>query len=399
MNGEYHYHPKLCSHRVGISPNPECVFQYKYEHFVPLCQQAHQHAHQGKECSCTFGHYHEERCERDHGVIASLGNGRLYLGARYWSLRDGFHDTADKHFVPKFLALADGPLRQLHDAGLDPGKVFDLCLSVAPRDWTPELSRTDIEGGRRLLKKLREWIRLVGPRLLEIQLSVSIPDEASTTDLLKNNEVRRPLAHEDLAAMLEVIKEVHEDDGRLTSQIESSDKLERLGREISLPPFRESLRTFEQQLEVFLEWLKRAEGKPRKPPENTFIRKFAGMARAKAGRPLDSIGTALFEVTFGRSIDLTSYTRRKAELEAPGSSRGALGRARELLKETLANGPRPLTELLSLAREKTISRNTLYRAAEELQIERKRTPDKTLCWLLPTERRPTSSTRRDPKRK
>jgi hypothetical protein len=150
MNGDYHYHPKLCSHRDGITPTPECVFQNQYEHFVPICNQVHHHTHDGKECLCEFGHNHEERCGRDHGVIAWLGIVRLYLGARYWSLSDKFHDTADKHFLPKFLALAKGPLRQLHDAGLDPGKVFDLCLSVAPRDWTPEISRAEIEGGRRL---------------------------------------------------------------------------------------------------------------------------------------------------------------------------------------------------------------------------------------------------------
>jgi hypothetical protein len=329
----------------------------------------------------------------------------LYLGSGDWSLSDKFHDTADKHFLPKFLALAEGPLRQLHDAGLDSGKVFDLCLSVAPRDWTPEISRTEIEGGRRLLDKFFEWIRSVGQRLPQVQLSVSIPDEASTTDRPKNIEIRRPLAHADLVAMLEVIQEVREGDRHSTSQVESSEKTEKSGREISLPPFRiddsllGSLDTFEQQLEVLSEWLKRPEGKPRKPLENTFIRKFAEMARSKAGAPLDGIARALFEVTFGRSIDLTSYTRRRSELEATASNRGALGRARELLKEALADGPRLPSELLNLAREKTISRNSLYRAAEELQIKPEGTPGKTYRWSLPTERRPTHPTRRDPKRK
>jgi len=393
MNGEYHYHPKLCSHRVGISPDPECVFQCEYEHFVPLCQQAHQHTHQGEECSCTFGHYHEERCERDHGVIASLGIGLLCLGSRSWSLLDKFHDTADKHFVPKFLALADGALKQLHDAGLDPGKVFDLCLSVAPRDWSPEISRTEIVDGRRLLKKFLEWIRLVGPRLPPVQLSVLIPDEASTTDGPEKSGIGPSLTPADLAAMLDVIGEVREDE-RSTSQIESSDKLERSGREIALPPLRIdaslllSLDTLEQQLRVFSEWLRRLEGKPREVAENTLIRNFGEMARTKAGKPLDGIGRVLFEVTFGKSIELGTYTRRRSELEAPAGSRGALGRAHELLQEALVNGPRLLNELLSLARERRIGRNTLYRAAQDLQIEYQGSSDDTYRWSLPTRRPP-----------
>ena len=69
------------------------------------------------------------------------------------------------------------------------------------------------------------------------------------------------------------------------------------------------------------------------------------------------------------------------------------------LEEALANGPRLLSELLRLASEKTISRNTLYSAAEELQIEGQDSPGKTYRWSLPTERRPTHPTRRDPKRK
>jgi hypothetical protein len=407
MNRQFHYHSKLCPHGRGITPNPECDFQYQYEHFLPggFCTDAHRHTHDGRKCSCGFGHYHEERCERDHGVIGSLGSGRLYLGARYWSMLDGFHDTADPHFVPKFLALADGPLRQLHDAGLDPGEVFDLCLSVAPRDWILQISRTEIEGGRRILTKLFEWFRLVEPRLRQVVLSVSIPEQASTADHPNKSETRRPLIPADLAAMLEVVKEVREDAGRSTSQMASSDKLDRSGREIALPPFRidasllASLHIIEQQLQVLSEWQMRPEGKPRKPLENTFIRKFAEMARSKAGGPLDGIARALFEVTFGRSIDLTTYTRRRAELEASTASRGARGRARELLEEALANGPRLLSELLRLASEKTISRNTLYRAAEELQIEGQDSPGKTHRWSLPTRRRPTSPTRRDPKRK
>jgi hypothetical protein len=205
--------------------------------------------------------------------------------------------------------------------------------------------------------------------------------------------------------MLAVIKEVREDDGRSTSQVESSDKLENSGREIPLPPFSidvsllRSLDTFAQQLQVLSEWLKRPEGKPRKPLENTFIRRFAKMARSRAGGPLDAIACELFKVTFGRSIDVRSYTRRRAELEATPASRGALGKARELLKETLANGARPPSELLRLARAKMISRNSLHRAAEELQIKPKGTPGKTYRWSLPTERRLIHPTGRDPKRK
>jgi hypothetical protein len=132
--------------------------------------------------------------------------------------------------------------------------------------------------------------------------------------------------------MLEVIKDVR-DDGRSTLQIESSDKLEGPGRAIHLPPFRidpallVSIDVLEQQLQVLSEWLTRREGKPRDLAENTLIRNFAEMTRTKTGRPLDSIGSALFEVTFGRSIDLTSYTRRRAELEATASSRGAHGQS------------------------------------------------------------------------
>jgi hypothetical protein len=74
-----------------------------------------------------------------------------------------------------------------------------------------------------------------------------------------------------------------------------------------------------------------------------------------------------------------------------------MGRAREFLEEALASGPRLLSELLRQAREKMISRNTLYRAAVVLQIEGQGSP--THRWSLPTKRLLTSPTRREPKRK
>ena len=62
-----------------------------------------------------------------------------------------------------------------------------------------------------------------------------------------------------------------------------------------------------------------------------------------------------------------TYARSREDGQAPG--RGSVGPAEALLRELLADGPMPTTEVLTIASGRGISERTVRRAARMLQVE------------------------------
>lgn len=72
-----------------------------------------------------------------------------------------------------------------------------------------------------------------------------------------------------------------------------------------------------------------------------------------------------------------------AEPHVDPSGRSTKGdRAAAIIREQLANGPRPVAELLDVAEQAGVSRATVYKAAEQLGVERQR-GQRASTWALP----------------
>lgn len=389
-NTKFHLHVALCplAHRRG-APS-ECGFDFDHFLDADLCRHTHPHTHDGRPCSCTFGHNHEVRCARDHGVANSRNVGGVYLGQRCWTLRNNALDPLDKDFLLKFVAVTPSVLRPLYDLGIDPAEVYSLCLETAPRqnDW-PASRAKRIKAGRRLLPTTIEWLRTtanaVPPEAIPPdRISVDIPGPGES--MVAKRGVPLPSAAFD--EMLATIRENRADKATTTKYKREPWAPPRPQiRSISLPPFgidpalADALEALEQQLEVISAIRWRSRGAPRDELETSFIRGFTRLARQRTKRPLDALAADLFRMVFSRKLDVEAYTKRRIELETPPSRRGALNRTLDFLKRELAAGPQRVSDLESRAKAQELSRTTLFRAASKLEVERA-TADGAAYWSL-----------------
>jgi transposase len=381
---KFHFHTKLCplQHRLGVPS--KCGFDFDHFLEADFCKKAHHHTHDGKLCTCSFGHYHEVPCDKDHGVAASRNAARVYLGARSWSLANSSLDPADKNFLIKFVSHAPGLLRDLYDLRIDPAEAYSLCLKTAPvQDEWGALRNKDFEVGRELLLKAITWLRTTATAIPPHAISVLMPGPGERVVTKPGVPLNPALFREMLAA----IRETRTDKDATTINERLPLPPEEQIRSINLAAFRVDrslilhLEALTQQLEVISEVRRRSRGAPREQFETSFIRGFTRLARQKEGRPLDGLGAELFEFVFSRRIDVESYTKRRSEIEAPSKRRGALGRAMDFLKRELAAGRQPVSKLVSRAHVPDVSRSTLFRAARELGLETAWC-EGAACWSL-----------------
>ena len=67
---KFHYHTELCplQHRLGVPS--KCGFDFDHFLEADFCKKAHHHTHDGKLCTCYFGHYHEAMRQRSEWQLA-----------------------------------------------------------------------------------------------------------------------------------------------------------------------------------------------------------------------------------------------------------------------------------------------------------------------------------------
>jgi hypothetical protein len=256
----------------------------------------------------------------------------------------------------------------------------------------------NLETGLGLVGKTIRWLAEAAAQLPPFCIQAAVPVEGGGHVQAAKNE---PLKEGDFSELIDTLKAVREE--RIADFYHANQPYEQGAdskKVITLPPvdvpsLKNRLERFQQWLEAVLERTRRERGAQPSESENAFMRAFAQLARQKAGRPFDQIAVQFFEVTFGRSIDVGTYTRRRTEREAPTGRKGALGRAEKFLAEKLETGPVEISKLIAAAGDAGISRTTLFRAVQQLGVEPVRLNGKWAWRRSPIAKRRATSTKRN----